>query len=191
MARQEGQKMRFTDNELSLMKSVFADNEDLLFIIRKVLLQFELTSLERETLDKQLSDNMYELLRKTFLPTIDPDAPLFQLTDLVMSLTNDLKGRSQDEMYSQIIAKELEIRYLEQQFEVLKGNRLLEGINLKDLGRLSGVRSKGLEEYENITARNYILSYIDSNIQQLKFLAGKKEESVEETVNRLQKDSTK
>ena len=58
--------------------------------------------------------------------------------------------------------------------------------NLNDLAILTDENV-----FVNITARNYLLSYIDSNCKQLEFLAGTKEETVDQTVARLQKNSAK
>lgn len=54
---EKGQPMRFTDDELKLVKSAFQDNERLL-----------------------------KLLRKVFLPEFDPHAPLGQAFDLWMTI---------------------------------------------------------------------------------------------------------
>lgn len=52
-----GQQMRYTEEEINLIKSTFKDNEKLL-----------------------------KLLRKTFLPEYDPQAPLGQTVDLWMTV---------------------------------------------------------------------------------------------------------
>lgn len=43
----------------------------------------------------------------------------------------------------------------------------------------------------NIKARNLVITHLEQCLQNLKFLAGAKEESVEETKERLQRDSAK
>lgn len=53
----QGSQMRFSDEEVQLMKNTFAGNEDLLKLIRKV-----------------------------FLPEVDPKAPLGQVIDLWMTV---------------------------------------------------------------------------------------------------------
>lgn len=47
------------------------------------------------------------------------------------------------------------------------------------------------EVYVNLKARNTVIQHIEMCLQQLEILAGMKEESVEETKNRLAKDSSK
>lgn len=55
-----GSQMRFTESELSIIKATFKGNEDLL-----------------------------RLMRKVFLPEIDPTAPLGQMIDLWMTVKID------------------------------------------------------------------------------------------------------
>lgn len=109
---QNGQQMRISDKELELIKSTYAGNEELLMLLRKI-----------------------------FLPELDPSLPLGQNLDLWMTLKVD------DLDPEQAI------------------------INLK--------------------ARNTVIQHIEQQLLSLKLLAGMKEESVEETKARLQKDSSK
>ena len=55
--QEQGRQMRFTDDELNLIKTTFGDNERLLKLIRKV-----------------------------FLPEFDPNAPLGQMIDIWMTI---------------------------------------------------------------------------------------------------------
>ncbi len=55
--QEQGKQMRFSDAEISLIKNTFRGNEDLL-----------------------------KLLRKCFLPEIQPDAPIGQVIDLWMTI---------------------------------------------------------------------------------------------------------
>lgn len=187
--RDPKQKMRFTDAELSLVKGLFAGNDDLLSIIRKVMLQFELSEQEEVTLRGAINEKTFPLIKKFFLPDLDPDAPLFQLADMVIGL--DIKELSPDGAWPYIKAKELEMDYIDQQLKVLKGEEVDVKIKLKDLADLRVNKPSREAKYIEVTARNFLLSFVDSNIQQIKFLAGLKEETVEETKARLEKNSNK
>ena len=105
-------EMRITDEELSIIKSLFADN-----------------------------DKALKIMRKIFLPEIMPEAPLGQNIDLWMTV----------------------------KIEDLTPEQAL--INLK--------------------ARNTVISHIEAQLMQLRNLAGMKDESVDETKDRLTKNSTK
>jgi len=181
----KGQTMRFTDVELSLIKGLFADNEALLYALRKSLLGFVLDENET-TIIKGLSQEALKLIRKTFLPTIDPASPFFQMTDMAMALNVDIKEKSEDEALPLIIAKAIEMQYMDEALRKLEGEKVTFTYNLNDLAVLTDENV-----FVNITARNYLLSYIDSNCKQLEFLAGQKDETVEQTVARLQKNSAK
>jgi hypothetical protein len=106
------QQMRITDAELSLIKTVFADNEVLL-----------------------------KLLRKVFLPEIDVTTPLGQQIDLWMT------------------------------------------VKIEDM--------TPEEAIINLKARNTLISHLEMCLNQLKVLAGTKTETVEQTKDRLKKDSSK
>ncbi len=179
--------MRFTDAELSLMKSVFAENTELLYILRKVMLQFPLTEMEDVKLRTAMTEPVYKLVCKTFLPSLDPEAPLFQLTDMYIGLQADIRG-GPEVAWPSIVAKELEIEYITQQLKAVKDTSCPQPVKLSKMTELKGKKDK---VWSSITARNYIISFIDSNIQQVKFLAGLKSETVEETKIRLEQASTK
>ena len=76
--------MRFTDAELSIIKNTFKGNEDLLKVMRKI-----------------------------FLPELDPNAPLGQLIDLWGSLS--LKEMSPEHAHINILARNSLIAHLDQQ----------------------------------------------------------------------------
>lgn len=189
MARQKDQTMRFSDVELAQLKSMFADNEELLFIIRKIMLQVGLTDDEAKIAKEMITDANLPLLYKVFLPTIDADAPFFQMTDLVLGLNQDIAKSDPVTSFPLIKAKELELEYIAQQLRVLSGEKVKPKIILSELADLSGKNPEKL--FINVTARNYLLSYVDSNVAQMKFLAGMKQETVEETKARLARNSNK
>lgn len=81
--------MRFTQTELDILKGVFKDNEPLL-----------------------------KLLRKVFLPELDPDAPLGQNIDLWFAL--NLQNMSPDQAYVNVMARNQLIAHVEQQLMQIK-----------------------------------------------------------------------
>lgn len=182
---EKDQKMRFTRAELSLMKNTFADNENLLFALRKFILGFTLSKEETAFLAVATKGETYKLVKKIFTPELDPASPLFQLVDMTLGLNVDMKGQTEGYSLPYIKAKEIEIDYLEGRISALGGG--------KDSSyTLAGLRDLSHEDaFPRILARNYLLSYIDSYCNEIKFLAGTKEETVEETLKRLQKNSNK
>lgn len=76
--------MRFTPQEIDLIKSVFRDNEPLL-----------------------------KLMRKVFLPEIDPTAPLGQIIDLWMTIP--LKEIKPEDAIINLLARNTVIQHIDQQ----------------------------------------------------------------------------
>lgn len=189
MARQKDQVMRFSDVDIATMRSLFNGNDDLLFTLRKFFLQGKLTPTENE-LVKKLVSPVVSLIRKILLPELDYDAPFGQLIDLINTLNGDIKeGKSAEEMYIRIAAKQVVIDYLDQQLILLEGKTSVSNIKLSDLSKIKGVDEK--QSYINIIARNYLIAHIDSQFQQTKVLADRKEETLADTKERLKKNSNK
>jgi hypothetical protein len=86
---QNGSQMRFTEQELSLIKNTFKGNDELLKVMRKV-----------------------------FLPEIDPDAPVGQVIDLW--LTVQISDKTPEQAYAQLLARNTLISHLDQQLLQLK-----------------------------------------------------------------------
>ena len=112
MAKNTGQQMRLNDLDLSLIKNTFADNDELL-----------------------------KLMRKIFLPELDPNTPIGQLIDVHMSTPTEDKTDAEIAL--------------------------------------------------NVKARNMLIGHVELQLQVLKALAGNKNETVEQTKDRLSKDSSK
>lgn len=193
MARSPGQVMMFNDNELALIKNTFAENDEYLFAVRKVLLQFPLSESERGMVKSFTSPAVFSIIKKRVHPDLDPDAPLFQLADLYQGLTNDLMTKTVSEMAPRLEAKKLQIEYLDQQFAILQDldNAPAPTIILDRMKHIG----KGIDEmysaYVGNLARNHILSWVDSSMNYLKTIAGTKKETPEEQKKRLERDSSK
>lgn len=195
MPRDKDQKMRFNRAELGQIKALFAENDELLYAIRKVLLQAPLTEQEEVWVRSAVTKTTFPLIKKFFLPELDANAPLFQITDMYLGLGAEIKSLSPEGAWPFVRAKEIEIAYIAQQLEALEdvSKEHAPKIVLADLTKVPKTARKAdeVDVWVNINARNYILSFVDSNVQQIQFLAGLKDETVEQTMERLRKDSTK
>lgn len=185
--RDKDQQLIFTKAELELLQSVFGDNEELLYAVRAVLLQFA-TPADWALVRSQLTPPVVALIRRRFLDNISPNMPFGQLGDIYQTLTGQLNVKTPDEMAPLFEAKRLERDYLEQQFAILEGQEVEEKIKLSDLAVIT---SDYEETFVNTTARNFLLGFIDPNMLFVKALAGTKEESMEAKMERLQRDSSK
>lgn len=81
---QQGSQMRITPDEMELIRNTFANNEPLL-----------------------------RLMRKIFLPEIDPKAPIGQIVDLWMTV--DIKDMTPEEAYLNLKARNTLITHVDQQ----------------------------------------------------------------------------
>jgi hypothetical protein len=177
----------FNSEELSLIKNTFAENEPLLFAIRKVLLQFELTDADR-TLLKLVNPAIQNVLKKRILPEISNVFPLGQLPSLMTTLTNDLKVKDPEEMRLQFASKDLQIMYLTQQFKVLAGEEVEQTIKLADMGKITGDAET---DFINMSTYLFLLGYIDPMLIMIKTIAGNKDETLAQLNARLKRDSSK
>jgi len=181
-------KMRYDDKELSLIKATFADNEPMLFILRKVFLQADLSEGEIKLLSSiSKSPQALKLLRKAYSPGLEMDAPFSQMIDLWMTVdTKDLNP--------------------EQAVLALMVRAELDALLEEGLARLANPKAKGTksivdykpdfnineeEQYVTYVARNSLITHTEQRLQELSFLAGRKSETVEETITRLRQDSNK
>lgn len=192
MAREKDQKMRYNSIELGLIKTLFADNDDLLFAWRKHMLGVALPAGEKKLLEVLRTGPAFELAKKALLPYVDGDAPFFTLMDLGNGLNVDMKSKPPEEIMPLIAARAIEQEYLENRYTELSTGKAVKGaITLESLGNIKGATALDIDAYVRLSARNHLLSHIDSFINDVRNLAGTKKESVEETMKRLGKNSTK
>lgn len=189
MQPEKDQYFIFSEAELSLIKNTFTDNDALLFAIRNVLLQFPLSDGQKATLSVGLNENVISVLRKRIIPELLPTYPLGQLPSILTTLTKDLGSRDVVDMEPQFEAKQLEIDYLEQQFQKLEGKVVEERISLKRMGELKDKSPR--EQFVDMTAYLFLLGYIDPMLGMIKNIAGQKDETPEQQKKRLTRDSSK
>lgn len=176
------QKMRFTDKELSLIKNTFCGKEELLVAIRKFIIQLPLTVDEKKLIASiQENKEVLAVIRKAFLPELDGDAPINQVVDLW--LTIDLKDKTPEQAVSIIKTRKILISFIEQQLSQL------EGVKPETIKTLNSLVKSG--KTEELIARNTVISHTEQQLQMFTILAGLAEETVEQTMERLQKNSSK
>jgi len=191
---EQNQQFIFNTEELSLIKNTFAENDTLLYTIRKVFLQFELTDTEKGLIKTACTPEVIAVLRKRMLPELTDDYPLGQIPSLMTTLTDQLRAKHVDEMVPQFQAKVLEENYLKQQFYVLDaistgGVPTDPVIVLKDLADLDGQPDD--VAFVNMTAYLFLLGYIDPTLIMIRSIAGEKQETVEKQKERMTRNSNK
>lgn len=188
MARDPNQQFIYNDQELELIKNTFAENDTLLYTVRKVLLQFPLTDTEKGLLKMSITPEVWRVLQKRILPEISDEFPLGQLPTLLSTLTEQLKVRTIEEMAPLFASKKLQLDYLTQQFEVLRDLDAPQPIVLADLGVIA---KDPTDAYVAAHAYLFLLGYIDPMLGFIKAIAGEKKETLEKTKERLTRNSSK
>lgn len=181
----------FNKAELQLIKAVFSDNDDLLYAIRKVLLQGNLTENEVNSIRTQVTPEVYAVVKKRILPDLDLDAPFGQIGDLYRTLAQQLSSKDSDQMAAQFDAKKLEVDYLSQQFEFLKDIDKPQTSTMIRLDELKFITTNHYMNYVNHTARDFIIGFVDSMLNMLKVIAGEKTETPEQQKERITRNSSK
>lgn len=187
------QRMRYTDEELSLIKNTFAGQDELLEAFRRFFLQMPIRKSDGDIL-ANISKNkqVVAIIRKAFLPTLDPKAPPHQLVDLWMTL--ELKDKKVDEAYPHIVARKIVIDYLEQQLSLLENKKVSTDIRLEDLSYDGKKEIPSILEvvkvYSNLVARNTLIGHTEMQLSQFTILAGLKDETIEETKAKLMQNSS-
>lgn len=181
------QVLRYSDEELNLIKSVFADNDNSLKALQKVFLQIPLNAIDLSIINGWSKD-LKKLLRKVFVPELNDDVPLTQVWDLTSSI--DFKGKMMDEVVLNIKANKILLDYFNQQLKALDKNDFkAPKITIEELTNIDN--KTDWQIYIDILARSNIIGTTQSRVLMLMTLAGKKDETPEERDKRLIKDSTK
>jgi len=178
----------FNDEELSLIKNTFADNDTLLYTVRRVFLQFPLSDVERGLLKQTMTPDVIAVLKKRINPEISPEFPLGQQSSLLTTLGDNLKVNSPEEMHPHFESMQLRLDYFDQQFAVLSGSTD-EPIKLRELSSLKG--KTDVQRFIDVTAYLFILGYIDPMMSLIKSIAGTKTESPEDQKKRMTRNSSK
>lgn len=192
--REKGQIFIYNDQEIELIKNTFAENEELLYAFRKVLLQFPVSEIDKSIIKKSFNDNVLAVVAKRILPEMSDEFPIGQAGDFYQTLNGDLNVKSVEEMEATFDAKQLQVEYLTQQMNVMKSiyngtDAVEETIKLDELKNLRG--KTAYERYFHTKARNFLLSYIDSMLALINSTAGQKKETVDEAKTRMKRDSSK
>jgi hypothetical protein len=188
MVEKPRQKMRYDDAELSLIKNSFAGNEELLKVIRKVFLQLPLSAVDQAMLiNLKNQTDLLKVIRKAYLPTLDGEAPFNQVVDLW--LTVEIKGKELEEAVREIRAREKLLNYINQQLNVLEGVDVVGGIKLNDCINIGTKKSDKI--LINMIMRNTLIAHSEMQLNMFSVLSEMKNETLDETKQRIFKDGSK
>jgi hypothetical protein len=150
-------------------------------------LQAELSESDISLIKKIATDETKALIKKAYAPEIDLDSPFGQIVDLWSSVDSTEKTPLQVELAILVRASLKDL--LEAGLERLdnpkkKGTRTI-------MDYEPDLTKDEMANYVEFTSRNALISHSEAQLIQMSLLAGYKEETPEETVERLAQDSAK
>lgn len=182
-----GQQMRYSKDEIELIKKFVTSREDSLILLRNHFLQLPLTDEQKSFLQGQSAD-FVAVLVKTVAPDLDANVPLGQEATLFNRLTT-LETVQPEASFLHIAANDIIIAYLEQQFAALS-QTTEPTIVLQDLKKPIGSDQSEIR-LVNLIAYNNIIPLVEGRLLILNALNNKKEETPEEAAKRLKANSSK
>lgn len=185
-------KKRFEQEELLLLKSTFEDRDDLLFAIRKVFLQMDISEQEDVMLRGILKDNVKKLLKKIIIPDLDGNAPITQIASLWLHYMPKLQAMDNEKAYIYLDAMEIVEKYLVQQTKVLFGEDVKINIKHKDLEYMDAIADEGRRtKYVNRIAWHDIITAVEARLMDIPILIGQVEKTAEEIEKIRKQNSSK
>jgi len=180
------QTMRYSTKELEILKNIFAENDELLLTLRNLFFGLKISADEVKVVKDTFSDKENRrIIRKFIIPEFDADIPLGQMTDIWMSSVDGIKGNS-PEVLNPIFASQ--IKYVDMLETALK---LLENPEGKKVNLEVKEYEDGVKMYEQILTRNNYVKTIEGSLYSIKIMAGVKNETTEELIKRLERNSAK
>lgn len=182
------EKLMYSNKDIDLIKSVFAENDELLVMLRKLFFGAKLTAGEKKIIVSTFENpEVVEVLRRKVYGTNNFETPIGQLSDFWLGVESQIFGASRDTIYQAIKSKELVLSMFVKGFDLLKnpdGERVHVNVPVSvDLN----ADPLGVE----MIARSLYMKAIESALHAVKTIAGMKSETAEQAVKRLQADSMK
>jgi len=184
-------KLMYNDRELLLIKSVFAENEELLKSVRKLMFGSKVSLKEIEAIKSSFSNpDVVDAVKHKVYGLNNLETPIGQLSDFWMGAETQIFGASRDTIYQAVAVKEKVLEMFEKAFALLT-NPDGEKVNLEVKSILNKPRAEIDELQIDLIARNLFMKAIDSGLFAIMTIAGKKDETLEDVLNRLSKNSNK
>ena len=177
--------------EIALFKEYFSGQEGLLKSIRSLLIGLDVPDEEKKRIQAVFSSKpLLEAFRHRIYQLETDDVPLGQVNDLWMGLDARLQGASIDAITQAIKVRTRVIRLFEK-IESYLQDPFQEKLDLRvSLAQLEN--SFNLSESAcDLMARNMYIKSVDMVLAIVQNITQKKEESPEEVLARVRKDSTK
>ena len=180
------EKLMYTNKDIDIIKSTFAENDELLIMIRKLFFGGKITADEKKIIKSAFSNpEVIEVFRRKVYGVNNFDTPVGQLSDFWLGAESQMFGASRDTIYQAVMSKDVVLNMFTKAFNLLT-NPDGERVSITVLNDLQA-DPLGVQ----LIARNLYMKAIESALHALKVIAGVKTETADEAVKRLQADSTK
>lgn len=179
------EKLMFDDKELNLIKAVFAENEELLIAIRKLFFGVDITPAEKDAIKQAFANpEVIRVVRHRTYGLNEFDTPIGQLSEFWMGAEKQIFGASRDTIEQAIKSKAMVLEMFETAFKLLENP---DGVKVTTKFTVDQDDFLGT----NLIARNLYMQAIETSLANLKMIAGQKNETLEQTLKRIQQDSAK
>lgn len=186
MSNQNETKLMYTQKDIDLLKSVFADNDILMSAIRKLFFGVDISEYEQALIkDSFENPEIVDVFRKRVYGLNNFNTPIGQLSDFWLGAETQVFGASRDTIYQVYESKKMVFGMFEKAFKLLTN---LDGEKV-DITSFPDTTKDPLQVW--LIARNLYMKAVETALLNIKTVAGAKEESAEEAIKRLTKDSNK
>ena len=178
---------RWSEEQLAIVKGALAENDDAIMGIRKVLLEDELTEAEEKAVDLAIRKNKaaQEVLYRHYCPSLVVDAPIGQVQDRLAGIPVEQLDPQTATLHAAAVemAEDCMKAHME---ELFTGKP---GASFKSLYKLDPEKPEAT--FVGLMARNRYIVDAEKLTHHLSLLAGRKDETPEQTMDRLRKHSSR
>jgi len=175
------------DKELEIIKKTFAENEYLIKAIRALFFGLGVTDDEKKIIKSTFSDDeLMTIMHRRFCPELDKNSPVGQVQDVWLGAEQMVFGASRDTIQQALEYKNDAIVMTKQALALLadpNGEAPIVSYNPKSYP----LDTLGI----SLLSRNQYIRHIESQLNILYTIAGKKDETIAETKERINRNSSK
>jgi len=175
----------YDDREITLLKATFAENEQLLKTLRHLWFGVELKEDEKKTIKEIFANKeLVEAIRHKVYGLNNFDTPIGQLSDFWVGVEKQIFGANRDTIYQAVQSKLMVLDMFTKAFNLLSDP---DGQKVDVSFKPSMVDDLQV----GLIARNLYMQAIETSLISILTIAGKKDETLEQTLKRLKQDSNK
>jgi len=182
----EQRHLMYSEKDIETIKKIFADNEALLILIRKLFFGQNISKEEKELIKSTFSDpEVVEVFRRKVYPVKDFDRSLIAFNDFWLDAETQIFGSSRDTVYQTVESKKLIKDMFEKAFNLLTNPD----------GEKVSIEYEPMIEADplgiKLIARNLYIRAVQTALITVQAIAGRKDETPEQAAKRLMQDSSK